>query len=137
ATAAFVAAVFLTGLATAVRMRQTGRLAASATRDLRIRIFAHLQRMSLDYYTEEKAGVTMTRMTSDVESLQSLLQDGFAQFLIQALTMVVVTAILFNYNVLLAILTLVLMVPPLTAASLWFRYGAARGYHRQRDTIAA
>ena len=137
ATICFVAAVLLTGLATAIRMRKTGVLAASATRDLRIRIFAHLQRMSLDYYTKEKAGVTMTRMTSDVESLQSLLQDGFAQFLIQALTMVVVTAILFHYNVLLAILTLVLVVPPLTAASLWFRYAADRGYNRQRDTIAA
>ena len=137
ATICFVAAVLLTGLATAIRMRKTGVLAASATRDLRIRIFAHLQRMSLDYYTKEKAGVTMTRMTSDVESLQNLLQDGFAQFLIQALTMVVVTAILFHYNVLLAILTLVLVVPPLTAASLWFRYAADRGYNRQRDTIAA
>ena len=41
------------------------RLAASATRDLRIRIFAHLQRMSLDYYTNEKGGVILTRMTSD------------------------------------------------------------------------
>ncbi|MCU7724683.1 ABC transporter ATP-binding protein/permease [Actinoplanes sp. KI2] len=136
-TICFVAAVLLTGLATAIRMRKTGVLAASATRDLRIRIFAHLQRMSLDYYTREKAGVTMTRMTSDVEALQNLLQDGFAQFLIQALTMVVVTAILFHYNVLLAILTLVLVVPPLTAASLWFRYAADRGYNRQRDTIAA
>ena len=137
ATICFVAAVLLTGVATAIRMRKTGVLAASATRDLRIRIFAHLQRMSLDYYTREKAGVTMTRMTSDVESLQSLLQDGFAQFLIQALTMVVVTAVLFHYDVSLAILTLVLVVPPLTAASLWFRYAADRGYNRQRDTIAA
>ena len=137
ATICFVAAVLLTGVATAIRMRKTGVLAASATRDLRIRIFAHLQRMSLDYYTREKAGVTMTRMTSDVESLQSLLQDGFAQFLIQALTMVVVTAVLFHYDVPLAILTLVLVVPPLTAASLWFRYAADRGYNRQRDTIAA
>ncbi|WP_030438805.1 ABC transporter ATP-binding protein [Actinoplanes subtropicus] len=137
ATICFVAAVLLTGVATAIRMRKTGVLAASATRDLRIRVFAHLQRMSLDYYTKEKAGVTMTRMTSDVESLQNLLQDGFAQFLIQALTMVVVTAILFHYDVLLAILTLVLVVPPLTAASLWFRYAADRGYNRQRDTIAA
>ena len=137
ATICFVAAVLFTGVATSVRMRKTGVLAASATRDLRIRIFAHLQRMSLDYYTQEKAGVTMTRMTSDVESLQNLLQDGFAQFLIQALTMVVVTAVLFHYNVALAILTLVLVVPPLTAASLWFRYAADRGYNRQRDTIAA
>ncbi|GIM94290.1 ABC transporter ATP-binding protein [Paractinoplanes toevensis] len=137
ATICFVAAVLLTGLATAVRMRKSGVLAASATRDLRIRIFAHLQRMSLDYYTREKAGVTMTRMTSDVESLQSLLQDGFAQFLIQGLTMVVVTGVLFHYNPELAILTLVLVVPPLTAASLWFRHAADRGYNRQRDTIAA
>lgn len=137
ATACFVAAVLLTGLATAVRMRKSGLLAAAATRDLRIRIFAHLQRMSLDYYTREKAGVTMTRMTSDVESLQSLLQDGFAQFLIQALTMVVVTGVLFHYNAVLAVITLALVVPPLTIASLWFRHAADRGYDRQRDAIAA
>jgi ATP-binding cassette subfamily B protein len=136
-TACFVAAVLLTGLATAVRMRKSGMLAASATRDLRIRIFAHLQRMSLDYYTTEKAGVTMTRMTSDVESLQNLLQDGFAQFLIQGLTMVVVTGVLFHYNVELALITLLIVVPPLAAASLWFRAAADRGYSRQRDTIAA
>jgi ATP-binding cassette subfamily B protein len=136
-TGLFVAAVLLTGVATAVRMRKSGLLAASATRDLRIRIFAHLQRMSLDYYTTEKAGVTMTRMTSDVESLQNLLQDGFAQFLIQGLTMVVVTGVLFHYNAELAIITLALVVPPLTAASLWFRHAADRGYNRQRDTIAA
>ncbi len=137
ATACFVAAVLLTGVATAVRMRQSDLLAASATRDLRIRIFAHLQRMSLDYYTREKAGVTMTRMTSDVESLQNLLQDGFAQFGIQGLTMVVVTGVLFGYNAELALITLALVVPPLTVASLWFRHAADRGYNRQRDTIAA
>ena len=137
ATVAFVAAVLATGVATAVRMRQSGRLAASATRDLRIRIFAHLQRMSLDYYTSEKAGVTMTRMTSDVESLQSLLADGFAQFGIQALTMVVVTGVLFHYDAHLAIITLLLVVPPLLLASLWFRRAADRGYNRQRDAIAA
>jgi ATP-binding cassette, subfamily B, bacterial len=136
-TIAFVAAVLLTGVATAVRMRKSGVLAASATRDLRVRIFAHLQRMSLDYYTREKAGVTLTRMTSDVEALQSLLQDGFAQFGIQALTMVVVTGVLFHYNAELAALTLLIVVPPLAAASLWFRHAADRGYNRQRDTIAA
>lgn len=137
ATVAFAVAVVLTGVASAVRMRASGRLAAAATRDLRIRIFAHLQRMSLDYYTTEKAGVTMTRMTSDVESLQNLLADGFAQFLIQGLTMVVVTAVLFGYDAELALITLLLVVPPLLAASLWFRRAADRGYNRQRDTIAA
>jgi ATP-binding cassette subfamily B protein len=118
-------------------MRQSGRLAASTTRDLRIRIFAHLQRMSLDYYTREKAGVTMTRMTSDVEAVQNLLQDGFAQFLIQGLTMAVVTGVLFHYHWELALITVLLVVPPLAALSLWFRRAADRGYTRQRDTIAA
>jgi ATP-binding cassette subfamily B protein len=136
ATAVFVAAVVATGFATAVRMRQTARLAASATRDLRIRIFAHLQRMSLDYYTREKGGVILTRMTSDVESLQNLLQDGFAQFGIQALTMVVVTVVLIHYDLTLALITLALVVPPLTVVSLWFRHAADRGYNRQRDAIA-
>jgi ATP-binding cassette, subfamily B, bacterial len=136
ATAVFVAAVVATGFATATRMRQTARLAASATRDLRVRVFAHLQRMSLDFYTEEKAGVILTRMTSDVESLQNLLQDGFAQFGIQALTMVVVTAVLIHYDLTLALITLALVIPPLAVMSLWFRHAADRGYNRQRDAIA-
>ncbi len=136
ATAVFVAAVVATGFATAIRMRQTARLAASATRDLRVRIFAHLQRMSLDFYTREKGGVILTRMTSDVESLQNLLQDGFAQFGIQALTMVVVTAVLIHYNLTLALITLALVIPPLAIMSLWFRHAADRGYDRQRDAIA-
>ena len=59
--------------------------------DLRVRVFAHLQRLSLDYYTDEKAGVIMTRMTSDIEALQQLLQDGLVQFGVQGLTMVIVT----------------------------------------------
>ncbi len=74
----------------------TGRLAAGVMNDLRVKVFTHLQRLSLDFFTEEKAGVVMTRMTSDIENLQQLLQDGLAQFAIQGLTMVVITVILFT-----------------------------------------
>ena len=80
------------------RIRQTGKLAASVMNDLRVRTFTHIQRLSLDYFTEEKAGVIMTRMTSDIEVLQQLLQDGIAQFFIQALTMVDHHGVLFAYN---------------------------------------
>ncbi|MDQ0370766.1 ATP-binding cassette subfamily B protein [Catenuloplanes indicus] len=134
---AFLLAVVLTGVATGARIRQSGRLAAYATRDLRVRVFAQLQRMSLDYYTRERAGVTMTRMTSDVEALQHLLQEGFAQFLIQGLTMVVVTAVLVRYDAGLAALTFLIVVPPLLALTLWFRRAADDTYNRQRDSIAA
>ena len=57
----------------------------------------------------------MTRMTSDIENLQQLLQDGLAQLAVQALTMVVITVILFTMNVELTLITLALVVPVLTA----------------------
>ena len=89
----------------------TGRLAACVMNDLRIRVFAHIQRLSLDYFTDEKAGVIMTRMTSDIENLQQLLQDGLAQFAIQGLTMVVIAGSCSATNWKLACITVVLVVP--------------------------
>lgn len=133
----FVTSVLGGWVASGARMRQTGRLAADAMRDLRVRVFAQLQRLSMDYFTEEKAGVIMTRMTSDIEALQQLLQEGLAQFAVQALTMIVVTVVLFSYDAQLAAITLLLVVPLLLGASLWFRRAADVGYRRQRDTIGA
>jgi ATP-binding cassette subfamily B protein len=137
ATGTFAASVLLGGLAAAARTRQTGRLAAYAMRDLRVRVFAQLQRLSMDYFTREKAGVTMTRMTSDIESLQQLLQDGLAQFAGHGLTMLVIVGVLFSYDPPLALIMLLLVVPPLAAASVWFRVASDRGYRRQRDAVAA
>jgi ATP-binding cassette subfamily B protein len=87
----FLAAIAITALAQRSQAKVTGRLAARVMNDLRVRVFTHLQRLGLDFYTDEKAGVIMTRMTSDIENLQQLLQDGLAQLAVQALTMVVIT----------------------------------------------
>jgi len=132
----FFGAIFVSAIAQRNQVRVTGRLAAWVMNDLRIKIFTHLQRLSLDFYTEEKAGVIMTRMTSDIENLQQLLQDGLASFAVQGLTMIVITAILFTLNVRLAIITVLIVVPVLTALSLWFRLASERGYNRVRDGIA-
>jgi ATP-binding cassette subfamily B protein len=137
AAGGFVVSVLVGWLVSNARIRRSGRLAADAMRDLRVRIFAHLQRLSMDYYTEEKAGVILTRMASDVEALQQLFQEGLAQFAVQGLTMVVVTVVLFTYNVSLAEITLLLVVPLLAIASVWFGRASDVGYRRQRDTIAA
>ncbi len=114
----------------------TGRLAARVMHDVRLRVFTHLQRLSLDFFTEEKVGVLISRMTSDIENLQQLIQDGVASFALQALTMVVITVVLFLTNVELALLTVALVVPPLTALSLWFHRASERGYLLARDRIA-
>jgi ATP-binding cassette subfamily B protein len=78
----------------------------------------------------------MTRMTSDIENLQQLLQDGLAQFAVQGLTMIVITIVLFTMNVKLTLITLALTMPALIAASLWFRAASVRAYDRVRDGIA-
>jgi len=115
----------------------TGRLAAYVMRDLRLRVFTHLQRLSLDFFTEEKVGVLMSRMTSDVENLQMLIQDGISQFALQGLTMVAITIILFTTNVVLALWTVGLVVPVLFALSWWFHGASEKGYLMSRDRIAA
>jgi ATP-binding cassette, subfamily B, bacterial len=132
----FVLAVAIAAYSQRGLARVSGRLAARVMNDLRVRVFSHLQRLSLDFYTEEKAGVIMTRMTSDIENLQQLLQDGLSQLAVQALTMVVITAVLFTLNVKLTLITLGLVVPLLTAGSIWFKNASERGYDRVRDGIA-
>ncbi len=135
-TVAFLAAIAISALAQRAQVKVTGRLAARVMNDLRIRVFTHLQRLGLDFYTDEKAGVIMTRMTSDIENLPQLLQDGLAQFAVQGLTMLVITVLLFTMNVKLTLITLALTMPALTAASLWFRAASERAYDRVRDGIA-
>ncbi len=134
--AVYLVFVIFSALTQRSQARVTGRLAAWVMNDLRVRVFTHLQRLSLDFFTEEKAGVIMTRMTSDIENLQQLLQDGLAQFAVQGLTMVIITVILFTTNVKLAFITVLLVVPILVAMSLWFRVASEQGYDRVRDGIA-
>lgn len=133
----YLLTVALTVVVERSRVRTCGRLAASVMNDLRVKVFTHIQRLSLDYFTEVKAGVTMSRMTADIEVLQQLLQDGLAQFFIQGGTMIIVTAVLFTYNARLAIYTVLIVLPALTIASLWFRRASLRVYLHVRDSLAA
>jgi len=136
AAAVYLATVAISAMSQRAQVKVTGRLAAWVMNDLRIKVFAHLQRLSLGFFTEEKAGVIMSRMTADIENLQQLLQDGLAQFAIQGLTMVVIAVRLFTWNFRLAFITIVLIVPLLTVMSLWFRVASERGYEKVRDGIA-
>ena len=134
---AAILAVVISAVASGLRVALTGRIASRAMFDLRVRVFAHLQRLSLGYFTSEKAGVIMTHMMSDIESLQQLLQDGLVQFGVQGLTMVIVAIVLLTMNVQLALITLFVLVPVLLVLSLWFRSASETVYGRIRDGIAA
>jgi ATP-binding cassette subfamily B protein len=126
----------LSALFQRTQVNVTGRLAAGVMHELRIRVFTHFQRLSLDFFTDEKAGVLMSRMTSDIENLQQLIQDGISTFAIQGLTMVAMLIVMFWYNVTLAFWTVILVVPVLFALSIWFHVQSEKGYLRSRDGIA-
>lgn len=134
--ALYLVSVAIASFAQQAQVMLTGRLAARVLNNLRVKVFRHLQRLSLDFFTAEKAGVLMSRMTSDIENLQTLLQDGLAQIVTQLLTMIVITVILFATNVKLAMITVVLVLPVLIGMSIWFKRASERGYQKVRDGIA-
>jgi len=132
----YLAVTFIGSLAQRSQVKVSGRLASRVMHSLRVRVFVHLQRLGLDFFTEEKAGVLMTRMTSDIENLQQLLQDGLSQFALQALTMVVIAVIMLWMNTYLAVISIVAVVPPLAVMSWWFHVRSEQGYSEVRDRIA-
>ncbi|MEO5840048.1 MAG: ABC transporter ATP-binding protein [Acidimicrobiales bacterium] len=136
ATIFYFASIVISSLATHQRIRFTGRLGERLMYALRIRVFTHLSRQSMAFYTDEKAGVLMTRMTSDVEALSVLFQEGLVNFAVQVLTLVVIAVALFLFNVKLAVITFVAVIPPMIVLSLWFRKVSDDGYTKVRNRIA-
>ncbi len=132
---AYFLAVGINVIASGLRVAQTGRVGQNLMYHLRVRIFSHFQRLSVDFFTKSKAGILMTRMTSDLESLTQLFQEGLVQMVVQGLTMVFVAGILFYYNATLALITLFAIVPALLAVTIWFRRASDRGYDMVRDRI--
>ena len=132
----YFVAVAVNGVASAGRIAWTGRVGERLLKALRIRIFSHLQRLSVDFFTKEKAGRLLSRMTSDVESLTQLFQEGMVQMAVQGLTVVVVTVVLFFLDVRLALITVVVVVPATAALTLWFRAASDRTFGLVRDRLA-
>ena len=132
----FLGVVAVSIVLSRLRQRLNGRIAEQVMFDLRLRLFSHYQRLSLDWYTTAKSGVLLSRMTSDMEYVALLINEGFVNLLIQVLTVCVVTVVLFIYNPVLAVILLVGIVPPLVALTLWFRARSEAGYGEIRDRIA-
>ncbi|MFN2504056.1 MAG: ABC transporter ATP-binding protein [Acidimicrobiales bacterium] len=117
------------------QQRVTGRTAERLLLALRIRIFAHLQRLGLDYYERELSGRIMTRMTTDVEALSQLLQTGLVNAVVSVTTLAGVAVVLAVMNPQLSLVTLSTLVP-LAAATVWFRRRSDRAYGTARERIA-
>jgi len=113
----------------------TSRVAERILYGLRVRIFSHLQRLGLDYYERETAGGIMTRMTSDMEALTALLEEGVVQAAsnLAICAGVVVAMVIMSPTLAGAGLAVVI---PLVAATAWFRRRSDAAYVDARYRVA-
>ena len=102
---------------------------------LRVKLFAQLQRLGLDFYERELSGRIMTRMTSDVDALSSFLQTGLVTMVSSVLTFLGVLAALLVINIQLGLIVLTI-VPVLLVATVIFRRKSARAYTEARERVS-
>ena len=103
---------------------------------LRVKIFAQLQRLGLDFYEREMSGRIMTRMTTDVDALSTFLQTGLITMVSSVLTFFGVLAALLIINLRLGLYILCIF-PLLVAATVVFRSKSAKAYNEAREKVAA
>lgn len=127
-----VAAGWLVGAANTLITARTGERVLYG---LRIRSYAHLQRLGLDYYERELSGRIMTRMTTDLDSLSTFMQTGLATTLIGALTFVGIAVALLVIDLSLALVVLATL-PPLFVATALFRRFASTAYTVSRENVS-
>ncbi|MDA8046580.1 MAG: ABC transporter ATP-binding protein [Actinomycetota bacterium] len=131
----FLAVVLADWADTTLQVVVTGRTAERMLLALRVRIWAHLQRLSIDYYEREMAGRIMTRMTTDVDALSNLLNSGLINAVVSLFTIVGVGVAMLVWNIELGLVALSVTVPLAFATSM-YRRRSARAYERARDRIA-
>ncbi|QBJ97814.1 ABC transporter ATP-binding protein [Rhodococcus sp. ABRD24] len=102
---------------------------------LRIRSYAHLQRLGLDYYERELSGRIMTRMTTDVDALSSFIQTGLSTAVVSLLTLAGIAIALLVTDATLALVALAAL-PPLIVATLVFRRVSGSAYSVSRERIS-
>ena len=111
------------------------RIGQDFLRELRVRLFTHYQRMSLAFFGRENAGRLVARMTSDVATINDVLNNGFLMVVQSTLTLVGATVILLVLSWQLSLATAIIL-PPLIIATAIFRVYSRRAYGSVRERIA-
>jgi ATP-binding cassette subfamily B protein len=131
----FLASAVIYGFATYAQTYLVGWVGQRALQDLRLKLFAHLQALSIGFYSRNRAGVIISRLTNDVEALDQLVEDGLATLIQSTLTLLGVVVILLVLDFHLALLTFIAL-PILGLGALAFRIASADAYRLTREKIA-
>ncbi len=103
---------------------------------LRIRVFRHLMSLGLDFFERERTGRLVSRLTSDIDALQELVQVGLVMFIQNGLLFIGALIMIFILSWQMALCVLVL-VPPVVLATRWFRRESQAAYLEVRERIGA
>ncbi|MFJ9666923.1 ABC transporter ATP-binding protein [Streptomyces sp. NPDC101219] len=117
-------------------IRMTGRTGERVLYTLRLKIFAQLQRLGLDYYERELTGRIMTRMTTDVDALSTFLQTGLVTAFVSVVTFFGIMVALLVIDVGLALVVFATL-PPLIIATFFFRRASVKAYELARERVSA
>ena len=131
---AFVVAALVVWAATSLQTYLVEWVGQRALADLRLAIFDQLQRLPVSFYERRPAGVLISRMTNDVEALDSLVTDSVVTLFQGGLTLIGTLGILIYLDPHLALITLA-TAPVIAVGSLVFRIVSADAYRRTRETI--
>jgi ABC-type multidrug transport system fused ATPase/permease subunit len=132
--AAFLASGFAAFALSGAQTYFTGWVGERALADLRIRLFRHLQRLSLGFFERNRTGAIVSRITNDIEALDQLLTDGFSSLVQNGLVLLGTAVVLFFLDWRLALATL-LVLPLMAGATAWFRIRSNRAYRRVRERL--
>ncbi|MBJ7328830.1 MAG: ABC transporter ATP-binding protein [Solirubrobacteraceae bacterium] len=135
-TAAFIASAVIYWLATYLQTYLTGWVGQRALQDLRMQIFKHLQEMPIGFFERRQAGVLISRLTNDVQALDSLVTDSVTTLFQSTLTLAGTIVILLLLDVQMALIVFMIF-PIMFAASFAFRLISADAYRRTRETIGS
>jgi ATP-binding cassette subfamily B protein len=122
-------------VSTALSTVLTSRVGERLLYVLRVRSYAHLQRLGLDYYEREMAGRIMTRMTTDVDALSSFLQTGLVTAVVSVLTVAGIAIALVVTDLPLALVALTVL-PVLLVATVIFQRVSSKAYAEARERVS-
>lgn len=125
----------LGGVTTFLFLRVSGRLSQQVLFDLRMRVFAHVQRLSVGFHENYTSGKIVARLTSDLESLEDLLDRALNDALSAVLSVATIAVILVWLDIPLALVVLAGFVP-LVYVTRWAQRRQRAGYRRTRSAIA-
>ena len=113
----------------------TNLLGQSVMRDLRMQIFAHLQKLSISFFDRNPAGRLITRVTSDVETLNELFTSGVVSGIGDFFTLLAIGIAMFVLDWRLTLASLV-VIPLVAGVSHWFRTNVRDAYREVRTRLA-